>query len=146
PTLDGLHVDVAVGEEAPSLPRLRALAAAHPQVALHVDADDMAALMTDADIAIGAGGSSAWERCCLGLPSLVVILAENQRENTQALVEQGASLAIDAATGDLSAGLLSGLARLRKDAVLRRGLSDASAALCDGDGARRVAERLIGLI
>ena len=44
----------------------------------HVQTSYMAKLMADADLAIGAGGSASWERCCLGLPSLLVALADNQ--------------------------------------------------------------------
>ena len=40
----------------------------------------MAELMFKADLAIGAGGSTSWERCCLGLPTLIVITADNQNE------------------------------------------------------------------
>ena len=44
-----------------------------------VKVSDMAQLMADSDLSIGAAGSTSWERCCLGLPTLMVILAENQR-------------------------------------------------------------------
>ena len=137
---------MVVGAGAPSLAVLQAIAETNPRIRLHVDTDDMAALMTDADIGVGAGGSSAWERCCLGLPALVLVLADNQRENTQALAAQGAALVVDATARDVSAAILDGFLRLRDDAALRRGLSTASAGLCDGAGARRVAERLLGLI
>jgi len=36
--------------------------------------------MADSDLAIGAAGSTSWERCCLGLPTLLIVLAENQRD------------------------------------------------------------------
>ena len=44
--------------------------------------DDVAGLMGRADLAIGAAGSTAWERCCLGLPSIVLALAANQEPIT----------------------------------------------------------------
>jgi UDP-2,4-diacetamido-2,4,6-trideoxy-beta-L-altropyranose hydrolase len=43
-----------------------------------VNADNMAELMLEADLAIGASGSTNWERLCLGLPSLIFTVAENQ--------------------------------------------------------------------
>lgn len=57
---------------------------------LHVQTTAMATLMAHADLAIGAGGSSHWERCLLGLPALVVTVADNQVESTRLLHEQGA--------------------------------------------------------
>ena len=52
--------------------------------------DQMSTLIAQADLAIGACGQAAWERCVLGLPSLVVVMAENQREVTKALHHMGA--------------------------------------------------------
>jgi UDP-2,4-diacetamido-2,4,6-trideoxy-beta-L-altropyranose hydrolase len=143
PALAEAHLDVVVGGAAPSRPELEALARTDSRVAVHVDARDMAELIAAADIAIGAGGSSAWERCCLGLPSLTVIVADNQRENTAALAREGATLAIAPPSGDFDARLRAGFSSLVSDAALRASMSAAAAALCDGLGADRVSTRLL---
>ena len=49
-----------------------------PNINCHINVDNMAELMAKADLAIGAGGSTTWERACLGLPAIVFILAKNQ--------------------------------------------------------------------
>ena len=54
-----------------------------------IDSNNMAELMLDADLAIGAGGSSSWERCCLSLPAFVFLIDENQRMTVQKLVKFG---------------------------------------------------------
>ena len=46
---------------------------------------NIAEVMADYDIAIGAGGGTTWERCCLGMPSLVTTLATNQSEIVKTL-------------------------------------------------------------
>jgi UDP-2,4-diacetamido-2,4,6-trideoxy-beta-L-altropyranose hydrolase len=143
PALGEAHLDVVVGGAAPSRPELEALARADSRVAVHVDARDMAERIAAADIGVGAGGSSAWERCCLGLPSLTVIVADNQRENTTALAREGATLAIAPPSGDFDARLGAAFARLISDATLRTSMSGAAAALCNGLGADRVAKRLL---
>lgn len=56
----------------------------------YVQIDYLAQLMRKADLALGAGGVTMWERCYLGLPSIVTIVAENQRESTEAAAEAGA--------------------------------------------------------
>jgi UDP-2,4-diacetamido-2,4,6-trideoxy-beta-L-altropyranose hydrolase len=87
-------IDVVLGPQAASLDQLRALAEQRPGISIHVDSDRMAELMRDADLAIGAAGSTSWERCCLGLPAIALVLAENQRRGASALDETGAAIAV----------------------------------------------------
>lgn len=110
---------------------------------LLVDAADMASLLAEADIAIGAAGGSAWERCCLGLPSLLLVLADNQRPGTQALAAAGAALTLGE-VGDLSTVLPQVLQQLAEPGRLQA-MSAAAAAVTDGQGAARVADALLAL-
>ena len=71
-------VDVVVGGGNPHKEQIQTLCEAHDGFHYHCQVENMAALMAAADLAIGAGGTATWERCALGLPSLVVVLAENQ--------------------------------------------------------------------
>lgn len=141
----GLVLDVVVGAGAPSLAALQALADAG-RVTLHVDSDDMAGLITRADVCVGAGGSSVWERACLGLPTVTLILADNQRDMAMKLDAAGVTLALDARWPGLEGRLADAVGRLLRDAGLRAGLSAKSAEICDGLGAERVAEGLLGLL
>lgn len=138
-----IAVTLVVGSTAPSLTDLRRLAAEHRDVAIRVDAADMAVLMAEADVAVGAGGSSTWERACLGLPSLTVILADNQKPQSQRLAAAGATLAVDRRQADFAAAFASAWGPLLSEGDLRRRLAQSSAALCDGRGAERVAEAFI---
>jgi UDP-2,4-diacetamido-2,4,6-trideoxy-beta-L-altropyranose hydrolase len=142
PVLEGVALDVVVGASAPSLPILRSLAA-EGRIDLHIQTDLMAELIAEADIGVGAGGSSLWERACLGLPSVSLILADNQRDLTMKLDERGATLALDARWPGFEARLAAAFGRLRRDAGLRARLGETSAALCDGQGAGRAAERVL---
>lgn len=145
PVLGERTLDVVVGGQAPSLPALRALAAADPRLSLHIDSRDMAGLTAAADLAIGAAGSSSWERCVLGLPTLSLVLADNQRQAAAALSALGAHLALDPATPDEA--LAGAFAALAADAPpsssARAAMSAAAAAVCDGRGAARTAERFL---
>ena len=140
-----LAMDVVVGAGAPSLPSLEALAA-EGRITLHVDTDDMASLMARADIAVGAGGSSVWERACLGLPTVTLILADNQRDMAMKLDAAGVTLALDARWPGLEARLAEAVERLVADERLRARLSSRSAEICDGQGADRGAERMLHLL
>lgn len=140
----GLALDVVVGAGAPSLPALEALAA-EGKVTLHVDTTDMAGLIERSDLCVGAGGSSVWERACLGLPTVTLILADNQRDMAMKLDEAGATLALDARWPGLERRLADVVDRLLRDEALRARLSKSSAALCDGLGADRAAAALLAL-
>jgi UDP-2,4-diacetamido-2,4,6-trideoxy-beta-L-altropyranose hydrolase len=146
PLIGEARLDVVLGSGAPSLPGLRALAARAPRLALHVDSQDMPRLTLEADLAVGAGGSTSWERCVLALPTLLLVLADNQREASQALAGADAVLALDVSAPDFDTAFAAHLARLLRDPSLRDRLSTASAAICDGRGAARVAERFLGLV
>ena len=80
------RITVVMGLTAPWLQNVRELAAQMPwPTEVVVNVNDMARRMVDSDLAIGAAGSTSWERCCLGLPTLMVVLAENQQAGAQAL-------------------------------------------------------------
>src|ERR1019366_3039675 len=90
PKVTDVGIDVVLGAAAPSLASLSKIARRYTHIALHIDSPDMARLTAEADIAIGAAGSSIWERCTLGLPTLMLVLAENQRAAAGALAEREA--------------------------------------------------------
>jgi UDP-2,4-diacetamido-2,4,6-trideoxy-beta-L-altropyranose hydrolase len=143
PHLEGLILDVAVAGSAPSLPALREQAKADGNLRLHVDNHAMAELMSQADIAVGAGGSSVWERATLGLPTVTVVLADNQRRMAETMTQVGLTLAVDAQAADFEAQLVEAVRRLIDNPALRRWLFEAPCHACDGLGAERVAEALL---
>lgn len=138
-----LTFDVVLGSAAPSLVGLKRIAAHDPRITLHVDAQDMADLTLNADIAVGAGGGATWERCTLGLPSLLVVLAENQRPAARALAERDAVLAVDAKAADFDTAFDRAAVRLLSDAATRARLTAASLEACDGLGADRAAQAFL---
>ena len=137
------QVDVVLGFGNPHSEEIQALCSDLNWVRVHQDlgADEMAALMAHADLAIGAGGSTNWERACLGLPSLIFAVADNQMEPLRRLVEAGYVVG-EARTPDLER-LIYWLQLLLENASWLRGLGKKSAALVDGEGARRVADRML---
>jgi UDP-2,4-diacetamido-2,4,6-trideoxy-beta-L-altropyranose hydrolase len=126
-------VDVVIGAMAQSRVQLVAMGADWPKLHLHIDPPDMAKLMVDADLAIGAGGTTTWERCCLGLPTIMLVLADNQRLVAERLAAAGAVLGF-AAIAEIGAAV----GELAKDANFLRTLSLRSSEVCDGAGTARV--------
>lgn len=86
------RITAVMGLMAPWLQNVRDLAAQMPwPTEVVVNVTDMAQRMADSDLAIGAAGSTSWERCCLGLPTLMVVLADNQKEAAAHLQKAGAA-------------------------------------------------------
>ncbi|MES1943241.1 RkpO, polysaccharide biosynthesis protein [Salinisphaera sp. PC39] len=113
---------------------------------VRVDVADMAALMAAHDLAIGAAGTTSWERCCLGLPTVVTTLAANQAPIARALVRAGAAIHVEGppqmpATADRVARAAR---RLLAEPGTMREMSACGMALVDGRGAGRVAAAMTG--
>jgi RimJ/RimL family protein N-acetyltransferase len=98
--------------------------------------------MAAADLAIGAGGTTSWERACLGLPAIMAAIADNQRDNVRALAEAGAALSVPAGDG-YAAGLADALSALKADPRRLAAMSRAASDLVDGRGAERLATVLL---
>jgi UDP-2,4-diacetamido-2,4,6-trideoxy-beta-L-altropyranose hydrolase len=133
-----LEVDVVIGAAAPHRTAIETRARnADGRVRVHTHVDAIGALMRDADLAVGAAGMSAWERCCLGLPSLILVAADNQRPGARFIAEAEAGLVIDEPGGLSPTAIAEALCRLIDDATLRRHVSYCAASLCDGRGVQR---------
>jgi len=132
-------VTVVLGAAAPHLAAVRAKLP--PGAELRVDVADMAGLMARCTLAVGAAGSSAQERCCLGLPTVLVVIAGNQRLVAEGLDRAGAALAVGLKGGEIAAALT----RLSTDPALRVVMAERARQLCDGGGAGRLAELMAAL-
>ncbi|QEA40064.1 UDP-2,4-diacetamido-2,4,6-trideoxy-beta-L-altropyranose hydrolase [Pistricoccus aurantiacus] len=136
------RISVVMGGNAPWLAQVKDQAAMMPwptEVAVNVT--DMAERMARADLAIGAAGSTSWERCCLGLPTLVVVLAENQWNGAKALSATGAAILVGE-VADISTRLPPVLRKSASPASLAM-LDQATSAVTDGRGSDHVVEAMV---
>ncbi|MDA5194712.1 UDP-2,4-diacetamido-2,4,6-trideoxy-beta-L-altropyranose hydrolase [Govanella unica] len=136
--LDGASLrklTVVMGSTAPHLEKVRETVAGFAcATEFLVDCEEMAEVMTEADAAIGAVGATSWERCCLGLPTLGIVAADNQREAAENLAAAGAIVGpVDAR--EMTAALAGFLAMPQGR---YQALSTAAANVCDGAGVERV--------
>jgi len=138
-----VEIDLALASDAASLPVLMNLARSESRLNLHIDATNVANLIAQCDLAIGAGGSSTWERMCLGRPTLAIAVADNQRVLLRTLKDDGLLVAADLDDPEFETTFVSALDHLWL-AETRRILSVRSAEICDGLGAERAAEALLG--
>lgn len=88
-SLKDIEADIIVGIANPHRVEIEQLCALLPNLHFHCQVPNMADFMMQADLALGAGGSTTWERCCLGLPTIAIIIAENQAEMTETAARRG---------------------------------------------------------
>lgn len=96
---------------------------------------NMAELMANADLAIGAAGATTWERCCLGLPAIQLVIADNQWQVAQALVKDNVVKLID------NVEQIPDLVEAAKQWINE--VSRQSSNVCDGLGCQRVVKQLL---
>lgn len=140
---DSTVLDIVMGASSPHLEQVRrASSLSRFNSAVSVNVANMAERMAMSDLSVGAAGSTAWERCCLGLPSLMLVLAENQRLIAEKVQSFGAGVVLkgvgsfDASLGQIEALLF------KPEAVAE--MNRLAALVCDGLGRGRVAGRIMG--
>lgn len=87
-----LYVDVVLGKMNPYAEQIIDNMKILPNSQCHIQTNKIAQLMDNADLIIGAGGTTTWERCILGVPSITLIIAENQIELTEMVHAYGATI------------------------------------------------------
>lgn len=136
------RVTVVMGSTAPWLEQVRATAHDMPwPTRVLVGVSDMAQLMADSDLAIGAAGATAWERCCLGVPTIMIVLAENQLKIALGLEQFNAAKLI-MHTERVPSQLRELLLQLIEEPTKLLNISERSAMISDGLGVNAVAQKM----
>jgi UDP-2,4-diacetamido-2,4,6-trideoxy-beta-L-altropyranose hydrolase len=137
-----LKVDVVIGESHSARLPIEDACRSY-DFGCHVAPPDLARLMAAADLAVGAAGSTSWERCCIGTPTLLITQAWNQVPIARGLEAYGAAVCLgDGATLDEQA-ISEGIALLMRSPDRIRNMSAAARQLVDGRGADRVCNYLV---
>jgi len=136
-------VDVVVGQTNPHHAAIAVACDALPGATLHCGVHDMASMMASADLLLGAGGGSAWERCCLGLPAVILAAADNQVDQAIALARVGSQLYLGKSSAVDVDRMVAVLDTLHGLPDLLCHMANQAVNLVDGQGVRRVANHLI---
>jgi len=131
-----IKIDVVIGAQHPCREQIQRTCNAQGYVC-HVQTSRMAELMAEADLAIGAGGSATWERCCLGLPALSICTAENQRRQITDAAEVGLLYAISG-NDAVADAIRSHTKALLENPALLKLISRTEMNMVDGKGVTRI--------
>jgi len=138
---DDCQISVVMGATAPWLNEVRMQIADMPwSTEVLVNVGDMARLMADSDLSIGAAGGTSWERCCMGLPALMVVLAQNQWPGARAL-QAARAVGLLGEPNDIDSQLPQAFDTLLQGSALGE-MSNSARLITDGLGAKRVSQEL----
>ncbi len=140
--LPGVTIDVVVSRQHPQREKVGEVCN-QQKFGFHEQPEHLASLMLEADLAIAAGGVSLWERCCVGLPALVICAAQNQRQQIDDAIREGLVVAA-AAPDDMEIFLRKQIPLLLEDASCCQQISLNGMRMVDGLGAARIAAYMRG--
>jgi UDP-2,4-diacetamido-2,4,6-trideoxy-beta-L-altropyranose hydrolase len=132
-------IEVVSTSANPHLAALRTTCATLPDTQVTLDEPNLAHFFSRHDLQIGAGGSATWERCCMAVPSIAMVVANNQRHVLEPLRNMGVLQIAEEQAGDLATQIHA----LIVNPEVRRSMSERSSLLVDGNGIVRVANFLI---
>ena len=104
---------------------------------------DMPEQMAWAEVAVSAGGGTCWELAFMGVPTIVLVLAENQRSSAEGLAQAGMAINLGWFDQVLDRQMSDALIRLLNDIEQRIHMSRAGQQLVDGNGGRRVLQAIL---
>ena len=138
---DHCSMNIVMGSTSPWIEAVKQQAAIMQwRTVVKVGVDNMAELMANSNLAIGAAGSTSWERCCLGLPTIMLVLADNQQVIASALEAVGAALTFDITM--LEAEPIAFAQGIESIAPKMREMSKTASKVTDGLGASRLSRFL----
>ena len=142
-TQPAIQVTLVANPASSFIDKLTKISISHRWINLISQPKSMAKIMLKADIAIGTSGATAWERCCLGLPSLSIISAENQNFLNDNLVKQGAIISMGHFTTLTYDNFEKSLNDILNNKHNYQQMSKLSFACCDGLGVTKVYNSLV---
>ncbi|MBX9407566.1 UDP-2,4-diacetamido-2,4,6-trideoxy-beta-L-altropyranose hydrolase [Pseudomonas baetica] len=141
-----LQVDFVAGADNPALAHMQAMVETRPNWHLHSFVSDFYQRMTEADLFIGAGGGTSWERAAMGLPTICIAVSNNQQANGEVMAAAGAHVFMGAREQVTVEQLRQAIGFVTENVYLRQSLAERSRQLVDGRGALRVAAVLAGAV
>lgn len=114
----------------------------HIPMHLITDATDMPELMANADLAITSGGTTCWEMCFMGLPFLMIVIADNQENNARAMQQAGIAESLGRHDNLNREKITAQLQIMMNSQRLRQPMSRGQRKLVDGLGSQRVLSKM----
>ena len=138
-------VTIVAGGAHPDVKQMQRLVEKRTQWRLLHNVADMSEIMAQSDIAISTAGSACWELCCIGVPMILFVIAENQEGIANALAAHGAAINMGWHENWGESQLRAALTALIQQKELREDMARAGQGIVDGHGADRVVQSMLSL-
>ena len=135
-----VQIDVILGFNSPDREAICSISSNFSNISIYNTMPSLAGMYYRADLVIGAGGVTTWERCCLSVPSLVIIIAENQQDSISCLCDNSSIQLLGIADEVSLEDIRESITNYDKDFPL----VSAGSEFVDGYGVPRVANSLLG--
>lgn len=139
-----INVDLLLTASNKNSKKIQKILSKFSNITVHYQNFNVSKLMKNADLSIGAGGSSTWERCCLGLPSIVTVSAKNQLQLTNEITKKGCIINLGITKKTSSKDYLNAIRNLNKSVLSR--MSKNGLKLVDGKGTIRIVKEMLNLL
>ena len=143
PNIKYIVFDVVMGRKGEAYEEMKKYASSSSlNINVFAYVKNMADSMLQADLAIGTAGSSSWERCCLGLPALLISVADNQSFLVENLAKSGAIIQIQGKNEILSKNIAKAFETIIGDVKRIKKMSQVAFEMCDGMGTKRTVDAM----
>ena len=136
-----INVDVVVGKANKCKKTLKIFCNKNKHFTYHEQIDNIADLMLSSDLSIGSSGSTTWERCCLGLPAIVSISSNDQRDIANSLSRKKCIINLGDVKKLKESSYINVITNLKKNDL--RNMSKNSMSLVDGNGTQRILKHIL---
>ncbi|MEH7593144.1 UDP-2,4-diacetamido-2,4,6-trideoxy-beta-L-altropyranose hydrolase [Bacillus toyonensis] len=141
---DNLKIDVVVGSQNPHKEEIQTYCKSVSNASFYCQIENMEEFLIRADLGIGAGGTTTWERCFLGLPSITITTAQNQIEVTKAVAKLGATWNIGTAESVSDKAITKCLNRLLSNSKIVKEMSNKALSIQCASNSNEIAKIILG--
>ena len=139
-----INVDVVVGKANKCKKTLKIFCNKNKHFTYYEQIDNIADLMLSSDLSIGSSGSTTWERCCLGLPAIVSISSNDQRDIANSLSRKKCIINLGDVKKLKESSYINVITNLKKNDL--RNMSKNSMSLVDGNGTQRILKHILLMV
>ncbi|REL34819.1 UDP-2,4-diacetamido-2,4,6-trideoxy-beta-L-altropyranose hydrolase [Thalassotalea euphylliae] len=137
-------IDVIIGTSAKHIAQVMEFCQLHDEMTLHIAPSNISELMLSADIAIGAAGTTSWERCAVGLPTILIVQASNQNDIAAALTSENVCLSYQ--KNQLTHVVTELLPSIQTHVSELESMINNSLKVCDGQGCQRIVDKVFSRV
>jgi UDP-2,4-diacetamido-2,4,6-trideoxy-beta-L-altropyranose hydrolase len=134
--------DIVISKQSIFYSQIKKISKKNKNIILHDTLPSLAPLIYKSDLAIGAAGSNTWERCCLALPSIIVISGFNQKKIAYAMKKAGVAIVLKESS-KVKKEIKTAFSLLLNDTKLYLKMSKKAFSICDGEGINKVVKKLL---